>query len=239
MGFIVIQLTVLQRQKYQMERTNGKISKQIGIRLHPHATTNTYTEIGLRWIFEALSNGDLSDIPVSWFSDDDSELPEKREAAIKPVFETLKGRLSEKDHILVGHNLFTDLLFLYKTFFGPLPDKVTDFQELIHCLFPTVFDTKYIDTEGDHNSMSGRGGLKEILKPFLKVHTPLILLHEEHTSYGSSMGKDHEAGFDSKFAQTSPHTNSLTRSRLDDSRAICQAHLKARCRSKASPTRPR
>lgn len=116
---------------------------------------------------------------------------------VEPKFEALKKIIEKKDHILVGHNLFTDLIFLYDTFFGQLPDLVEEFQEAIHELFPTILDTKYISTEGD-NAMSGRSGLKEILAPFLKVQTPLIVLHEQHTSYGALMGKDHEAGFDSK-----------------------------------------
>jgi poly(A)-specific ribonuclease len=153
-------------------------------------------QIGLRWIFEALSNGDLDDIPVDWFCDDTGKKPELERNAVKLSLESVKKELKNKDHIIVGHNLFTDLIFLYKTFFGPLPTKVTDFQEMIHGLFPTVMDTKYLHTEGD-NAMSGRANLKEILEPLLKIHKPLIVLHEEHTSYGATLGREHEAGFDS------------------------------------------
>jgi poly(A)-specific ribonuclease len=144
-----------------------------------------------------LSNGELDGIPVDWFCNDSGEKPELSKIVVQPAFDALKLKLKEKDHVLVGHNLFTDLIFLYNTFFGPLPEKVEDFQEIIHRLFPVILDTKYVNTEGD-NAMSGRENLKEILTPYLKTHIPLILLDEEHTSYGSSMGKDHEAGFDSK-----------------------------------------
>lgn len=159
----------------------------------------TDKNLGMRWIFEALSNGNLDDIPIEWFVDDSGEKPELKTNAVKLAFDVLKKKLKEKDHILVGHNLFTDMVFLYNTFFGQLPDKVVDFQEAIHRLFPNVLDTKYIHTIGD-TSMSSRGNLKELLRPFLKVHLPLILLDEQHTSYGASFGREHEAGYDSKFS---------------------------------------
>jgi hypothetical protein len=43
-----------------------------------------------------------------------------------------------------------------------------------------------------------RKGLGELVEPFKKIHTPLIVLQEQHTSYGAIIGKQHEAGFDSK-----------------------------------------
>jgi len=89
-----------------------------------------------------------------------------------------------------------DLGFLYAAFFGPLPPKVTDFQDKMRGLFPAVFDTKFINTEGQ-NSMGGRGRLQEILEPYRKIHLPLIVLHEKHTAYGAALTKEHEAGFDS------------------------------------------
>ena len=42
-------------------------------------------------------------------------------------------------------------------------------------------------------------GLKDLLEPFRKNHIPLIVLHEQHTSYGIATGKSHEAGFDSAY----------------------------------------
>lgn len=61
-----------------------------------------------------------------------------------------------------------------------------------------VFDTKFLATEGVESN-SARNGLRDLLEPFKKVDRPLILLHEKHSEYGGGYGKDHEAGFDSKF----------------------------------------
>ncbi len=105
----------------------------------------------------------------------------------------------KREAVVVGHNLFTDLVCLYKTFVGPLPERVEEFQERIHNLFPVVFDTKYLATEG-HDSMSTvmRQNLGELLESFKNISVPLVLLHEEHMSYITRLGKKkHEAGFDS------------------------------------------
>lgn len=63
-------------------------------------------------------------------------------------------------------------------------------------MFPIVFDTKYLATH-TADSMNPRLNLKDLLKPFQKIHVPLILLDENHIAYGSTFGKEHEAGFDS------------------------------------------
>ncbi|KAH8653092.1 ribonuclease H-like domain-containing protein [Tricladium varicosporioides] len=153
-------------------------------------------QVGLRWIFEALSGGDLSAIDPKWLCPENSEKPQQQLEAVTKELNQIKIALRKKSHVVVGHNLFTDLGFLYKTFIGFLPSNVKHFQQHIHELFPLVIDTKYLATHG-HGSMGSRAGLKDLLEPFKKVHTPLIVLHEKHTAYGSTFGKEHEAGFDS------------------------------------------
>jgi poly(A)-specific ribonuclease len=163
-------------------------------------------QIGLRWIFEALSGGDLSGLDPKYLSIDQSEAdvgdPALKLKAIKLELRTVIEALRIKRPIIIGHNLFMDLGFLYSTFVGNLPQDVHHFQAEIHEKFPLVFDTKYIATEGiDSNA---RQGLKDLLEPFKEVHEPLLLLHESHTSYGTSFSKAHEAGFDSKFDPPTP-----------------------------------
>ena len=158
-------------------------------------------QIGLRWIFEALSGGDLSGLDPKYLSVEQSEEdvgnPALKIKALKLELKTVIEALRIKKPIIIGHNLFTDLGFLYSTFVGKLPQDVHHFQAEIHERFPLVFDTKYIATEGvDTNA---RQGLKDLLEPFKDVHMPLLLLHESHTSYSASFGKAHEAGFDSEF----------------------------------------
>ncbi|EDN98813.1 hypothetical protein SS1G_13672 [Sclerotinia sclerotiorum 1980 UF-70] len=154
---------------------------------------------GARFIFEALCGGDLTGIDPMWlYTDDENTQPNHHssrpflESQLAAVIKTLK----KKQHVIVGHNLFTDLCFLYKTFIGTLPAGVGDFQSQIHSLFPFVIDTKYLATYNS-DAMNPRVNLKELLIPFQKVHMPLILLHEKHNTYGGVNGKSHEAGFDS------------------------------------------
>jgi DNA polymerase III epsilon subunit-like protein len=150
----------------------------------------------LTWIFEALVGGDLSGIQPEWFASTSSDKPDDQLPYIKVELAQIIAILQKKKHILVGHNVFTDLGFLYKTFIGKLPATVKNFQAEIHELLPTIFDTKYLLTHSN-DSMNPRADLKDLLAPFRKVHIPLIVLHEHHTAYGAPLGKEHEAGFDS------------------------------------------
>jgi poly(A)-specific ribonuclease len=157
---------------------------------------NTDNTPGLRWIFEALAGGDLSGIEPKWFCDESSETYSKDLEKVTRELAQVTHTLRTKTHAIVGHNLFTDLGFIYNTFMGPLPRSVRQFQDDIHEQFPIVIDTKFLATHGA-DPMNPRAGLKDLLTPFKKSHVPLIVLEEKHTAYGAALGKDHEAGFDS------------------------------------------
>ncbi|RKF83476.1 Poly-specific ribonuclease PARN [Golovinomyces cichoracearum] len=167
-------------QTERLRRFNSKIIRQIGF----------------RWVFEALCGGDVSEIDPLWFYDMEDDESEKQPNAIASRIKELNAKLLMKDHIIVGHNLFMDLAFLYKTFVGPLPSYVEEFKNEIHRLFPKIIDTKFMATHG-LETMFTRSSLKEVLKPLQVINNPLILLHQDHREYGSSFGKDHEAGYDS------------------------------------------
>jgi len=141
-------------------------------------------------------HGNLDSIPTDWFCDFTSENPEKQKKAIDARFKALKEKLQKKQHVIVGHNLFMDLGFLYATFIGPLPPTLLGFQQAINEVFPVVFDTKYVASEGQ-DSMSPQTPLKDLLKPFKRTKDgPMVALHEKHNKYGGRE-MDHEAGFDS------------------------------------------
>ncbi|PQE32278.1 CAF1 family ribonuclease protein [Rutstroemia sp. NJR-2017a WRK4] len=177
----------------QIEKTNKDRETKVKI-----FNERVAVQMGIRFIFEALSGGNLSGIDPLWSHKPASheEDTSAKRAELAAELKDLTERLQEKQHVIVGHNLFTDLCFLYKTFIGRLPAGVSDFQSQIHTLFPIVIDTKYLATYGN-NSMNPRSNLKELLVPFQKIHKPLIVLHEDHNSYGSTVGKSHEAGYDS------------------------------------------
>ncbi|KAL2064443.1 hypothetical protein VTL71DRAFT_4937 [Oculimacula yallundae] len=180
----------------QIERLDVKKEEEFQKRKDSRFNSLIAKQKGLRWIFEALSGGELSDIDPEWFHNPSASDSEEQWLKVQREFAQVTQALRKKKHIIVGHNLFADLAFLFRTFIGHLPVNVKHFQEDIHALFPYVIDTKFIATYGA-DAMNPRSNLKELLAPFRKTHVPLVLLHQSHTAYGAEFGKEHEAGFDS------------------------------------------
>ncbi|KAG4430903.1 hypothetical protein IFR05_013615 [Cadophora sp. M221] len=180
----------------QVEHLDVKKEEEFQKRKDARFNTLIAKQKGLRWIFEALSGGDLSGIDPEWFYNPTAEDSDEQWLKVQRELAQVTQTLRRKKHIIVGHNLFADLAFLFRTFIGHLPINVKHFQEDIHVLFPYVIDTKFVATYGN-DAMNPRSNLKELLAPFHKTHVPLILLHQSHTAYGAEFGKEHEAGFDS------------------------------------------
>jgi poly(A)-specific ribonuclease len=70
-------------------------------------------QTGFRWIFEALTSGDLTNASATFsqgMSDD-----------VRDRFDRVIERLRVRQPVLVGHNMFTDIVYLYRTFVGELP----------------------------------------------------------------------------------------------------------------------
>lgn len=89
-------------------------------------------------------------------------------------FAELCKTLKDKRTVLVGHNLFLDLIYFYTFFFGPLPDRVEGFQKTIAQLFPLVFDTKYLADKINDNSPLYKSSLQEIDQELSKLPVPII-----------------------------------------------------------------
>lgn len=126
-------------------------------------------KIGLRWLVEAITGSDLTAIE-SWNSSP-ADLGSKN---AKPQFPGLFTRLKENQRVLVGHNLFIDLVYFYACFIGRLPDRVETFQDAMHRLFPTVLDTKYLATHNNDNSPMSRSSLEELDETLSEYPAPLI-----------------------------------------------------------------
>lgn len=152
---------------------------------------------GFRWVIEALAGNDISQFDV-------------RECAYDPVtgeqifvdidefksqFYRASTLLRRNPRPIVGHNCFLDLVYIYRTFIGELPDTVEEFQEKIHKLWPMVVDTKYMSTHncGDINPVSS---LEQIAETLSNEKTPVIEVDKEHKKY-EEVEVYHEAGYDS------------------------------------------
>ena len=115
-------------------------------------------QIGLRWPVEAMVGGDLAGLNPNDFL---VYVDGRQEAVTQQVMD-LKARLRGKRTVLVGHNVLMDLMYFYKCFFGTLPDRVEDFQRLIHELFPIVIDTKYLATHNSDNPAMANSSLAQL-----------------------------------------------------------------------------
>lgn len=82
--------------------------------------------------------------------------------SVEEKYEGLFDRLKSKKTILVGHNVFIDLIYFYSSFLGQLPNKVEDFEHRIHEIFPTIIDTKYLATQHSANPALQRSSLEEL-----------------------------------------------------------------------------
>lgn len=89
-------------------------------------------------------------------------------------FEILKTILKGRRTILVGHNMFLDLIYFYKCFFGALPAKVEDFQKEIHALFPMIIDTKYMATSLVESLDNGSSALEELHGNMMSLDSPRL-----------------------------------------------------------------
>ncbi|PSN74015.1 CAF1-domain-containing protein [Corynespora cassiicola Philippines] len=158
-------------------------------------------QTGFRWIFEALANGDISRADIRWYARDAAGgaiAVDHRDFTSR--WDRAMDRLRRKQPVLVGHNMFTDLVYLYRCFVGDLPDTLHKFTEAIHALFPRIIDTKYLAThnEGD---LKASPTLEKISKDLQSQPLPDIVTHTAHTKYHNSTAY-HEAGYDSLLTAT-------------------------------------
>ncbi|KXT11067.1 hypothetical protein AC579_8543 [Pseudocercospora musae] len=152
---------------------------------------------GFRWIIEAMHGSNIATL----------DLMECAKDAItgEPIFadmDTLKANFFRAQNLLrgcprviVGHNCFLDMVYIYHTFIGPLPDTVGEFQQKLHELWPMLIDTKYMSTHncGDIPPMSS---LEQIADQLKHLETPVVETDGHHRKY-SDTTPFHEAGYDS------------------------------------------
>jgi poly(A)-specific ribonuclease len=156
-----------------------------------------YRQTGFRWVIEAMTGGSLHGIDIAWFAKDPEDGSDIffDEHDFTNRFNRYAANLKMKRPVLVGHNLFTDLVYLYQSFIGPLPDSVSEFRIRIHDLFPTIVDTKYLATHNCGN-INPSSSLEQTEEAVRNQQIPKIETHSEHTKY-VNQAAFHEAGYDS------------------------------------------
>ena len=168
---------------FDKEREDAQLQRKIA-----WFENNLARQIGMRWIAESIcpnvdrvlpkesvppfASGNLAALATLTYPSTDMT-DEQREAHILGFME-LCQTLKEKQTVVIGHNLFLDLIYFYTLFFGPLPDRVEGFQRIIAQLFPLVFDTKYLADKINDNSPSYKSSLQEIDQELSKLPVPII-----------------------------------------------------------------
>lgn len=152
---------------------------------------------GFRWVMEALLGNDIGKLDLSLAATDpvtgDPVFADTHDLRAK--FNRAHAAIRKRPRVLVGHNCFLDLVYLYKAFIGSLPATVEEFTQEIHKRWPTIIDTKYMATHncGDINPASS---LEEIARQLAYQEKQLDELDELHNKY-KDVEVFHEAGFDS------------------------------------------
>ena len=82
--------------------------------------------------------------------------------------------LLQQSPMIVGHNLFLDLIYLFACFFGPLPDLVEDFTANLAKLFPLIVDTKYVADTLNKNKFNFKSSLEDLDAELSKFQSPTI-----------------------------------------------------------------
>jgi len=182
---IIVKALDLERERRHMESKK----KELRARIVRHT--------GFRWIIEALCGGNLGRIDLKSFGKDPTN-----GAAIFCDIDDYSARLNRarqtlarRRPVIVGHNIFLDLVYLYNTFIGTLPATVDEFSKAIHELFPMIVDTKYLATYncGDLIPVSSLRDVEAMLRSQRK---PELILHNDYGKYAKDE-LPHEAGYDS------------------------------------------
>ncbi|KAG9198722.1 hypothetical protein G6514_009672 [Epicoccum nigrum] len=162
-------------------------------RLKNRVTEQIARQTGFRWVFEALIGGEIDPdlLYIMGVNNRDDQ---------RPSFDRALDRLNKNRPVLVGHNMFTDIVYLYRTFVGPLPDTLDEFNASLHELFPKIVDTKYLATH-DEGDLNASPTLEAIAKGLQNQQLPELSTHANYDKY-NDLEAFHEAGYDSLLTAT-------------------------------------
>ncbi|KAF2105920.1 ribonuclease H-like domain-containing protein [Lophiotrema nucula] len=178
-----------ERERVNTRKIKDRVKRQIA------------TQSGFRWVIEALAQGDLHAIDPLYFARDINGMIIAVDAeGMRSKFGRTTERIKSRQPVLVGHNMFTDLVYLYQSFIGPLPATLQEFQREIHELFPKIVDTKYLATYGG-GDLNASPTLQEIAESLNTQPLPEIVTDANHDKYHDTEAH-HEAGYDSLLTAT-------------------------------------
>ena len=122
----------------------------------------------------------------------------KKELGFTRVIEIL----SSAKKPIIGHNMLFDVAFIYEQFVAPLPGSYTEFATLWKNHFPLVYDTKTLAVSSGEFQKTALSHLFYRCQKDKRISNNLMfsydsLASEKFSSYETSGGQEHDAGFDS------------------------------------------
>ncbi|KAI0448042.1 CAF1-domain-containing protein [Xylaria telfairii] len=160
---------------------------------------------GIRYVFDALTGEEFaSKIKQNWIpaGTHSYRIDGNRSGfGLCPNMGQAQSFLKARSPIIVGHNLFHDLAFIYRTFFGNLPETLDEFLATIHELFPRIIDTKYMSFRGEeHQGQAFRNmSLSQLYLMYEGKQFPFIRSTDGSIEAGRH---SHHAGYDSALTMT-------------------------------------
>ncbi|OAL70460.1 hypothetical protein A7D00_5426 [Trichophyton violaceum] len=190
-GYVSIgKKSFIQILPYDKMRENVFLQKKL-----QRTRCNIAGQKGFSWVIEAMMGSELSKLDLRLLWRPDGIFTAAEGSKLTKESEALREKLRSGPPVLVGHNLFTDLVNFYKCFIGDLPSRVEDFQQTINELFPLVIDTKYMATIGGV-LRDASSALSTLMENLGSRAVPKFETHPDHSSYTVSTPV-HEAGYDS------------------------------------------
>ncbi|CAH3128604.1 unnamed protein product [Porites lobata] len=136
--------------------------------------------------------------------DQKRKLEEDKQAKEQHLIENAVGfsqvvkMISQSGKVIVGHNMFLDLLHVIDQFLCPLPELLEDFKATVSAVFPRLVDTKVMANTQPFRDLIPSSVLADLVKhvskkPFQK---PAVLFDPDCAWDGESNEKPHEAGYD-------------------------------------------
>ncbi|KAI0460419.1 CAF1-domain-containing protein [Xylaria acuta] len=163
----------------------------------------------IRHVFDALAGGEFaSKIKESWILGgaqncriDPLNSNNRPGFGYAPDMSQVEAILKARSPIIVGHNLFHDLAFIYRTFFGHLPENLDEFLSTIHKLFPRIIDTKYmfLKSQAHQGQVATNRSLSELYSMYGTRQLPFIRSTDNFIEKSENF---HHAGQDSALTMT-------------------------------------
>ncbi|KAM0334333.1 hypothetical protein ACHAQA_001358 [Verticillium albo-atrum] len=173
------QLVQQEKLKRRIEDRNATIKKQACLSI----------------IFEALCGGNFIDlINAEELSSTLEACPGWRDNVedLRWLLQNCQTALQNNPPVLVAHNMFYDMTFLYDTFVGHLPATLGEFQIEFQALFPRIIDTKVFAISMD--KIDGIDSLGNLFNTFRYDHPEVV--YDRGFGYAVEQGWAHVAGFD-------------------------------------------